>query len=227
MKHYLKNYYLIIFLTTLPIWVAGQEACKVMVPAIADQYTGKCKKGLASGKGLAIGIDRYEGTFKKGFPEGKGTYTWSTGEVYTGEWLQGKRNGIGTYTYTEDGNLVVQEGVWKDDVYVGPVPEKPKVLSSVSIERYSFQRQGDGNQVLVSFYLSGSNNVDLENFSAVSTSGTKFESPGKVGFESIVFPVTCKISYNSWNKTRTSRVLTRFEFEITEPGRWMLNLYNN
>jgi hypothetical protein len=227
MFRFLKHLFLTVIICVLPFIISGQESCKVLVPEIAEQYIGKCKKGLANGKGLATGIDTYEGVFKKGYPEGKGTYTWSTGEVYTGEWLKGKRNGIGTYTYTEDGNLVVQEGVWKDDIYVGPVPEKPKVLSSVSIERYSFQRQGDGNQVLVSFYLNGSNNVDLENFSAVSTSGTKFESPGKVGFESIVFPFTCKISYNSWNKTRTSRVLTRFEFEITEPGRWMVNLYNN
>lgn len=227
MFRFFKYCFLTLAIGLIPSLISGQESCKVLIPEIAEKYVGKCKKGFASGKGLAVGTDRYEGTFKKGYPEGKGTYSWSTGEVYTGEWLQGKRNGIGTYSYTEEGEIIAQEGVWKDDEYVGPVPEKPKVLTSISIERYNFQKQGDGNQVTINFYLNGSNNVDLEGFSAVATSGTKFESPGKVGFESIVFPFTCKISYNSWNKTRTSRVLTRFEFEISDPGRWNLNLYNN
>lgn len=223
----LKHYFITILILTIPFLINGQENCKVLVPEISEQYIGKCKKGLANGKGLAIGIDRYDGTFKKGYPNGKGTYTWSTGEVYTGQWLEGMRSGVGTYSYTEDGKLAVKDGIWKDDNYIGPIPEKPKVMTSISIERYSFQRQGDGNQVVINFYLSGNNNVDLENFSAVATSGTKFESPGKVGFESIVFPFTCKLSYSSWNKTRTSRVLTRFEFKIPDQGRYTLKLYNN
>lgn len=221
-----KKHLVVLFLL-MPIFLVSQTDCKVLLPEIADQYIGKCKKGLAHGKGLAVGVDRYDGTFKKGLPDGKGSYTWSTGEVYTGEWKDGKRNGVGTYSYTKDGKPEVEEGIWENNDYVGPIPEKPKVLSSVSIERFSFQRQGDGNQITINFYLSGSNNVDLEGFSAVATSGTRFESPGKVGFQSIVFPFTCKLSYNSWNKTRTSRVSTRFEFEITQPGRWVLNLHNN
>jgi len=48
----------------------SQDDCKVLIPEISGQYVGKCKKGLAHGKGLAIGIDRYEGSFKKGYPEG-------------------------------------------------------------------------------------------------------------------------------------------------------------
>lgn len=227
MIHYLKNYLIPILFILIPFLLIGQESCKVMVPEIAEQYLGKCKKGLANGKGLAIGVDRYEGSFKKGYPDGKGTYTWSTGAVYTGDWVGGKRNGVGSYSYSEDGKLSVQQGIWEDDKYIGPEPEKPKIITSTSIERYSFQRQGDGNQVTINFYLSGNSNIDLENFSAVSNSGTRFESPGKVGFEGIVFPFICKLSYSSWNKTRTSRVMTRFEFEIKDSGRWTLNLYNN
>lgn len=228
MLYYTKNCFMILFLCAIPFLLVAQENCKVFVPQISGQYVGKCKKGLAHGKGLAIGIDRYEGSFKKGYPEGKGTYTWSTGEVYTGEWLNGKRNGIGTYTFTEDGQLMEQEGVWKDDVYKGPVPEKPKVIMSHSIERYSFQKQGDdANQLTIFFYLGGANNTDLEDFTITNTSGTVFKSRGSVGIESISFPLTCKVKYNSWNKTFTSRVRTSFEFQITEPGRWVLKLYNN
>ncbi len=223
-----KNQLFILFLALLfPLGIAGQEKCKVLVPEIAGQYMGKCKKGLAHGKGTAIGTDRYVGSFKKGYPNGQGTYTWSTGEVYDGEWLEGERHGIGTYSYTQDGEPVGMTGVWKEDKYIGPVPEKPKVLASTSIEKYTFTRQGDGNQVVINFYLSGNNNSDLENFSAAVTSGSVFESPGRVGFESVSFPFTCKVSYSSWNKTGTNRVYTRFEFQITQPGNWVVNLNNN
>lgn len=219
--------YLLILLFIFPFTIVGQEQCKVLVPEIAEQYIGKCKKGLANGKGVAIGVDRYEGTFKKGYPNGKGTYTWSTGEVYNGQWIEGQRHGVGTYSYTEEGKPAIMAGIWEENKYIGPEPKKPKVLASTSIERYNFTRQGDGNQITINFYLSGNNNIDMENFSAAVTSGSRFESPGKVGWESVTFPFTCKVSYNSWNKTHTNRVATRFEFQITQSGRWTLNLYNN
>ncbi|MEI6061185.1 MAG: hypothetical protein WCR72_10775, partial [Bacteroidota bacterium] len=57
----------------------GQEKCRVLKPELVGTYEGKCKDGLANGKGIAIGTDRYEGQFTKGFPQGYGTYTWSTG----------------------------------------------------------------------------------------------------------------------------------------------------
>ncbi|MEE4258502.1 MAG: hypothetical protein V2I62_01970 [Bacteroidales bacterium] len=225
MKHI--RYSIILFLF-ISIGLYSQHSCKVLVPEIAEKYVGKCKKGLAHGKGLAIGIDRYEGSFKKGYPEGKGTYTWSTGEVFTGEWLNGKRNGTGTYTFTEDGQLMEQEGVWKDDVYKGPVPEKPQVLRSSGIERYSIQKQGDdANQVTINFFLNGKSNTDLEDFSISPSSGTVFRSAGSVGVENIVFPFSCKLYYRSLNKTFTSRVNTTFEFKISEKGRWTLKLHNN
>jgi hypothetical protein len=57
----------------------AQEECKVLMPEISGSYTGKCKKGLAQGKGLAIGTDTYEGRFLKGLPDG-------TGKIYMGRW---------------------------------------------------------------------------------------------------------------------------------------------
>ncbi|MCB2207462.1 MAG: hypothetical protein KQH67_04130 [Bacteroidetes bacterium] len=222
-----KNCYLILFMSAIPFLLVAQENCKVLVPEISEKYVGKCKKGLAHGKGLAIGVDTYEGSFKKGYPEGRGTYTWSTGEVYSGEWKVGKRNGIGKYTFTKNGEIVVQEGVWENDTYSGPVPEKPKVISSSGIERYSFQRQGDGNQLSINLLLNGSKNLSIEELSVASSSGTLFRSGGTFTIQSIIFPLTCKISYYSWNKMHTSKVYTRFEFQITEEGWWVLNLHNN
>lgn len=222
-----KNSILFLFMFAMPFLLAAQENCKVLIPEISGQYIGKCKKGLAHGKGLAIGVDRYEGSFRKGYPEGKGTYTWSTGEEYTGEWKVGKRNGIGVYTFSKNGGIVVQEGVWENDTYSGPVPEKPMVISSSGVERYSFQRQGDGNQLSINLLLNGSKNLSIEELSVVSSSGTLFISGGTSKIQSIIFPLTCKISYYSWNKMHTSRVYSRFEFQITQAGRWVLNIHNN
>lgn len=226
----MKRLLLRLFLAVLvlsAINIHSQDECKVLVPQISNQYIGKCKKGLASGKGLAIGIDRYQGTFKKGYPDGKGTYTWSNGEVYTGEWLQGERNGIGEFSYVKDGKAAFKSGVWESDLYIGPVPEKPKIIYTLGIEKYYFQRQGDGNQITINFYISGSNNNSIEDLSVLTSSGTMFRTGGTVGVEAIVFPLTCKVSYYSWNKMHTSRVQSRFEFQITQKGRWILNLHNN
>ena len=205
----------------------SQEDCIVLIPEIAGQYIGKCKKGLANGKGLAIGIDRYTGAFKKGYPNGNGIYTWSTGEVYDGQWMEGKRHGIGTFSYVKDGKLAVMAGIWEEDKYIGTEPEKPKVLASTGINRYSFERQGEGNQVTIYIYLNGTNNSDLKDFTATSTSGTQFVSNNIIGFELVTFPFTCKLSYYSWNRLHTSRNFTRFEFQIESPGRYQLNLHNN
>lgn len=205
----------------------SQSDCKVLIHEISGQYMGKCKKGLAHGKGLAIGIDRYDGSFKNGYPEGKGVYNWVNGEIYNGEWKQGKRNGKGDFSYAEDGKVIILSGIWENDKYIGPVPEKPKVQSSIGIERYSFQRQGDGSQITINLYINGSNNNSVEDLSVVSSSGTLFRSGGTFGIQSIVFPLTCKVSYYSWNKMHTSRVYTRFEFQIDQEGRWVLNLHNN
>jgi hypothetical protein len=207
--------------------ILAQSECKVLVPEISGQYIGKCKKGLAHGNGLAIGLDRYEGDFKKGYPDGKGTYVWSNGEIYIGEWQQGKKQGTGELTYYEEEDTLVISGLWDNNEYIGPVPEKPTVLTSTGIERYSFQRQGDGNQITINLFINGSNNSGVEDLSIITTSGTPFRSGNSQGVQSIAFPLTCKISYYSWNKMHTSRVLSRFEFKITQPGRWVLNIHNN
>jgi hypothetical protein len=165
--------------------------------------------------------------FKNGYPDGKGIYTWSDGKVYDGVWKQGMRNGKGTYSFAEDGKAKILTGIWENDRYIGPVPEKPKVQTSTGIERYRFQRQGDGTQITINLFINGSNNNSIEDLSVTSSSGTMFRSGGTFGIQSIVFPFTCKVSYYSWNKMHTSRVFTRFEFQITQSGRWTLDLHNN
>ena len=93
----LKSFCFIVLLCSVSLLYA-QEDCKVMMPEISGTYTGKCKKGLA---------------------HGKGKYTWADGRMYEGSWLAGERDGKGKMTYpTTDGDSIVT-GYWKKDDYVG------------------------------------------------------------------------------------------------------------
>lgn len=225
----MKYFYLIIItaFSVLQLTSLGQSKCKVLLPDIAKEYVGKCKKGLAHGKGVASGIDKYEGVFKKGFPDGKGIYTWANGDVYDGQWEEGKRHGEGILKYKEEGEIAVMDGIWKEDEYVGPKPIEPKVVRSTSIYKYQFQKLSDeGTTVMVNFYLGGSDNRDLLDFSFHGSSGSLFQSGNGYGYENIVFPFTGKIMYSTLNQTRTSRYYAAFEFVVDEPGRWQVNLYN-
>lgn len=48
----------------------------------------------------------YEGEYVNGKREGTGTFTWPSGQKYEGEWKEGKYNGQGTLTYS-DGSVFV------------------------------------------------------------------------------------------------------------------------
>jgi len=85
----------------LSVLANAQNECKVLVPELSGSYFGKCKKGLAHGKGKALGIDSYDGNFRKGLPHGGGVYKWENGAIYDGDWREGLRDGKGVY------NLIV------------------------------------------------------------------------------------------------------------------------
>jgi hypothetical protein len=97
----------------------AQDACKVLIPGISEEYEGACRRGFAHGKGNARGSDHYEGMFRKGLPHGIGTYTWENGDKYEGRWKEGMKHGPGKFTYKQDGEIIIQEGVWKHGEYQG------------------------------------------------------------------------------------------------------------
>lgn len=225
----MKHFHLMMVVAFLCVHLIGfgQADCKVLDKNIAESYAGKCKKGLANGKGIARGVDSYMGVFKSGLPDGKGTYTWANGDYYEGSWKAGERHGEGIYVFLEEGEKKIQDGIWENDVYKGARPVKPKVNQSVSIYRHQFQKlSNDGNNVAVNIYLGGANNTDLDQFSIYGSSGTQYQTGATVGFDNIVFPFVCKVSYYTWNQMRSSRYYAVFEFEIIEPGRWNVKLYN-
>ena len=205
----------------------AQEVCKVLLPNLVGSYEGKCKKGLASGKGKAVGKDTYEGQFLKGLPDGSGTYYWANGDVYQGDWLLGKREGVGIFTFKYDGRDSVLAGLWKQDEYTGPVPAKPKVNFMTNVDRYTFLKYGYiKNRVLISFMQNGATNTSIEGFRMVSSSGVETKLGTSVGYDYIVFPVTIKVNYTTYNKLKTNKYYVVFEFTISEPGEWEVTIYN-
>lgn len=205
----------------------AQETCKVLKPEISGRYQGKCKNGLAHGKGYAEGKDKYEGRFKKGLPHGEGKYTWSTGEVYDGTWRNGLREGEGKYTFKSNGWDSTKVGIWKNDKFYRKIVPNPYVVyRSTNLVRYSLRRLGDGDKVTFSIQQGGSDNPTVSGLNFFTSSGTSFSVGPKFGNEKVTFPYTCKLTYRTANPLRTASILCEFEFVITEPGNWEVTLHN-
>jgi len=209
------------------IQVSSQEVCKVLKPGIDSIYHGKCKKGLAHGKGKADGIDSYIGRFVEGLPDGEGIYTWANGDIYDGDWDNGIRDGEGTFTFKVNEKDTILSGLWKDDNYLGPKPEKPKVITNVGTDRYSIKKIGNAkDRVLVKILQNGMKNTGVSNFLISGSTGVETMLGQELGFDYIEFPITIKVSYFTYNKLRTQQYQVIFEFKISEPGDWRVEIHN-
>ena len=219
--------FLIFVISFSATFVFAQQGCKVLLENIQSRYDGDCRNNLAHGKGTASGIDTYTGSFRKGYPNGKGIYKWSTGEYYEGEWLMGKREGLGEYHYSINGKEALQTGVWENDRFLGPAPVLPEIKLRQNISDVKISKTGDGNQVLIKIMMAGSNNTSISDLVLTANSGSEFRYGGYMGYESIVFPFICKLTYTTPNMLRTSENHCALEFKISEPGRWEVKLENN
>lgn len=209
------------------IKVYTQEPCKVLKQEIAETYTGKCKNGLAHGNGIAEGKDRYEGEFKNGLPQGDGKYTWANGEVYEGRWRNGQRNGEGRFFYKKYGVDSIKVGLWQDGVFIKLIKPSPyRVLRSYSIMRYSVHRIKDGDRVLFHFKQGGGNNTTISGMLFTFSSGNSYILGSAEGFENVIFPFTCKVSYQTSNTLNTVRFDAEFVIEVREKGEWEITLNN-
>ncbi len=204
----------------------SQENCKVLIPEIADKYEGKCKKGLAHGKGIAEGKDKYVGRFKNGLPEGKGKYTWSTGDVYNGYWKQGKRTGKGKFSGEINGVDSMQYGIWENNLFVREIIKNPySIIRTTSVSRYTVIRKGDGNRILFSIMQAG-NQSSYSNLFLTNDSGTAYSVGAKVGFENIEFPFVTRVTYTVPSLFGGSSIEVEFEIKIIEPGYWEVTINN-
>ena len=221
MKHF-KNFifFILMVLSTVSL---GQNECKVLVPEISENYEGKCKKGFAHGKGTASGIDNYTGRFVKGLPGGKGVYTWANGDIYTGYWEKGKRNGEGSFRFKINDKDSLLSGIWEFDKYIGPIPEKPKVKYKKSVERYTFSKLNDiYNKIEIQLMCNGMRNPTVSDLTIHASTGIV----SNLTIEDIQYPVTVKIQYNTASKLNTYMYPVIFEFEISDPGEWLLIINN-
>ena len=83
-----------------------------------EEYKGELKefkifKFHGNGKYVYKNGDIYEGEWKNGKKEGKGTLCYSNGDKYEGEWKRGKREGKGIFYYKQ--NKKKYDGEWKND----------------------------------------------------------------------------------------------------------------
>ena len=208
--------------------IYAQNDCKVLMPKLSGSYTGGCKKGLAHGKGLAVGIDSYEGRFSKGLPNGSGTYRWDDGAVYEGQWSKGVREGKGSMSYPTDGLDSIVTGIWKDDAYVWKELIPPyQITMSRGVIRSSIRQINEmGSGFRVGIYLAGNFNSDLGNFTMVCDSGEEYTSGRFVAIQNAIVPYSVSIKYRTWNSLHSAQSEVVFEFTINVPGTFEVSITN-
>ena len=88
-----------------------------------NKYEGEIENGEPNGNGIWTQCDgaTYVGQFVNGLREGIGTFTWADREdelesVYQGEYKNNRRHGKGKRTY---GNGSIVEGYWIDNDFIG------------------------------------------------------------------------------------------------------------
>lgn len=69
---------------------------------------------LKHGKGTDIFAngDIYVGEYKNGKPDGDGTYTWSNGATYVGQFKLGMKHGYGKWRKSADNPTNIYEGYY-------------------------------------------------------------------------------------------------------------------
>ena len=233
MKNKLNSFLFLFLVGGMYVVFSQKKTCKVLKEDIQKVYVGKCKKGLAHGKGIATGISKYEGNFKKGLPSGKGIFTFSSGWVYDGSWENGMMDGKGKLYFKVNGVDSIRVGFWKEGEYIGKKAISDyKIILNSGVDRYSFIRLRPGNnsnlnRISIKFRQNGGNNSAISNVRIFGSSGNeKLDLRKSVGYEDISFPFTCKLNYDTSNKLKTMIYSVIFEFVVNVPGDWELTLNN-
>jgi len=202
----------------------SQGNCKVLKIGIDSLYEGSCKKGLADGAGEAWGKHHYKGDFKKGYPHGNGTIEYNDGSVYKGGWKNGEMDGKGFLYFKKEGRDTVITANWRK----GKIVEKVllntdyKILKEQTPDRLKVYRSGDGNTVHYRIYDYGTSTVS--NVLISGTSGIEYNYTTELGYKSVTFPFTARISYETWNALMTQRIRVQVELELIKSGEWTIDI---
>ena len=82
-----------------------------------DSYQGEFKDDAANGYGIfSNGLMTYEGYWEKDLQEIYGIESWQDGSLYKGEYSEGKKMGIGVYTFPDGTSY---EGMWENNTFNG------------------------------------------------------------------------------------------------------------
>ena len=227
----MNKFYLILFSFICFVSLQAQD-CDVLVEEISGTYEGKCKKGLANGKGIAVGTDTYEGSFKKGLPHGEGVYTSANGNVFTGTFQRGKKQGKGTMAFNND-DIPTLDGYWLDGEYTGKDKKVYTLIDrSTSVKSVRFNRMdGDENKIVFKFANQGKpvkvTGLSFECPNAVETRASEFD----VHFEISEFPAKGNVRFRAAAlKTANGSsdyVEGQAEFEIKFRGNWEVTIEMN
>jgi hypothetical protein len=78
--------------------------------------SGNCVNGQGTCTYADIPGSKYVGEFMNGKKNGQGTFTWADGAKYIGGWMDGKMHGQGTFTKADG---AIFKGLFKNGKYVG------------------------------------------------------------------------------------------------------------
>jgi hypothetical protein len=186
-------------------------------------YTGDLKKGVAHGKGKAVGKDTYKGDFKKGFPDGEGVYTfgedvilegveYSKGDTYEGSFDDGLFEGKGKMTYSNT-EKEIMEGYWIAGKYSGITKDGYEVLEKQNIVRVVCQNNGSSQNNIT---ISG-----LEDIVEVDDVNIEFDGRSKyINLPSSKFPFILNIK----GTVPSTGARARLKIFIEKPGIWSIDV---
>ena len=103
---------LLLLLLCVPLMFSCGEKENNTEDSLSKEITEEMIEDGYTGKGTwTFYGDKYVGEYKDGKRNGQGTYTWSDGAKYVGENKDDMSNGQGTMTYADGGKYI---GEWKD-----------------------------------------------------------------------------------------------------------------
>jgi len=202
--------------------LGANNDCEVKLEAISENYTGGCRKGLAHGKGIAVGVDSYEGRFRNGLPHGFGKYTWENGDIYEGRWRNGKPHGKGIFKSKTDEGETIIEGTWRNGEFAGERKKAPYSHGNIAnLKKHTIRKTGDDNTVLVTLYKNNRIISPPRDFLFQIDTGSSIQIGQSTGYENVNFPASIRISY-----VFDGIIRVQYNVVINEPGTWEIRLYN-
>ena len=201
----------------------------VLKKELVGTYTGDLKKGLADGKGTAQGQDEYTGDFKKGLPDGVGVYTDSLGNVYTGAFRHGRKEGRGIMVWAGWKEDSIIKGYWDNDKFIREEKIVPYEISNMTgTIRPRIFNAGVGNKVEISIIDPFRQKPIFKGVTIflIGAATPRNDNFGRFYYEDANFPLEFDIRYTCKNKIGTVRTEKAIRIKINKPGNWIVTLNN-